>query len=476
MVKRVMLLAALLLLIAFPLCEAAAKSYTAERFDVDWNLTESGVLEVTETVVFRFEGGPFTYVYRELTDDYSDGIEGIAASLDGKPLPQGSQAGQFEIEGNSPIEVTWHFPPATDTTHTFQLKYRVLGVIRQAEGADLFWWNALPTDYEYPIASSTVRLTYPPNLQPSGPPEVRRGTAQITQGDGQVTWTAQNLGPNTPLTVAVPFPAGSIIATPPEWQARQASARAAMPGFLAMAGLALVAGLVWLWALWARARRPETAIGPVAARTSTLPDPLPPALAGALGGANGRPNATHALGALFDLAQRGVLTIEESPDKRWYKGREFDVRLFEPTPGDLRPHEQGLLTLTFSGKTGPTETATLSEVGSRLARQLKLFAEPLTAELNAAGLIDPRRQATAKRFAIIGGVLIFLMLPLGALGLLTLNKYGGWPFALAAVPFLLAMVAFVMAGTYSSLSDEGAREAARWRGFRGVSQRRGQGP
>ena len=264
MFKRVMLLAALLLLIAFPLCGAATKSYTAERFDVDWNLTESGVLEVTETVVFRFEGGPFTYVYRELTDDYSDGIEGIAASLDGKPLPQGSQAGQFEIEGNSPTKVTWHFPPATDTTHTFQLKYRVLGVIRQTEGADLLWWNALPTDYEYPIASSTVRLTYPPNLQPSGPPEVRRGSAQITEGDGQVTWTAQNLGPNTPLTVAVPFPAGSIIATPPEWQARQAAARAAMPGFLAVAGLALVAGLVWLWALWARARRPETATGPVA--------------------------------------------------------------------------------------------------------------------------------------------------------------------------------------------------------------------
>ena len=36
---------------------------------------------------------------------------------------------------------------------------------------------------------------------------------------------------------------------------------------------------------------------------------------------------------------------------------------------------------------------------------------------------------------------------------------------MAAVPFLLAMVAFVMAGAYSSLSDEGAREAARWRGF-----------
>ena len=67
----------------------------------------------------------------------------------------------------------------------------------------------------------------------------------------------------------------------------------------------LAAGLAWLWALWARARRPETAVGAVAARASTLPDDLPPALAGALAAADGRPNATQALGTLFDLAAAG---------------------------------------------------------------------------------------------------------------------------------------------------------------------------
>ena len=66
MLKRTPFLAILLLLCALPLSVGAAKSYTAERFDVDWNLTENGTLEVTETVVFRFAGGPFTYVYREL--------------------------------------------------------------------------------------------------------------------------------------------------------------------------------------------------------------------------------------------------------------------------------------------------------------------------------------------------------------------------------------------------------------------------
>jgi uncharacterized protein (TIGR04222 family) len=444
---------------------AQSKSYSAERFDVDWNLLEGGTLEVTETVVFRFEGGPFTFVYRELPDDYSDGVEVISASLDGQPLPQGSEAGQVEIKGDSPIVVTWHLPPTTDATHTFELKYRVLGVVRQEEGADVFWWNALPTEYEYPIASTTVRLTYPPNVEPSGPPEVRQGNAQITQANGQVTWTAQNVEPDTPLTVAVPFPAGSLISAPPAWQARAASIQAAMPGFLVAAGAALAAGLAALGALWARARRPETAVPSAVSRTSILPGNLPPALAGTLVGTNGQPGATHALGTLFDLGQRGMLTIEESPDKRWYKGREFDIRQLDRASHGLRPHEQGLLTLAFTDKRGPADTVKMSELGQRLSSRFKEFSEPLTEELNAAGLIDPRRKATAQRFMVLGVVLLLMMLPLGALSLLFVDQYGGWPFLFAGVALVLSIVTFIMGAAYSHLSDEGARAAARWRGF-----------
>ena len=59
-----------------------------------------------------------------------------------------------------------------------------------------------------------------------------------------------------------------------------------------------------------------------------------------------------------------------------------------------------------------------------------------------------------------------MILPLSAaLGALLVTKYGGWPFLLAAVVFLLSMAAFIMAGTYSPLSDEGRAKATRWRSF-----------
>ena len=41
-----------------------AKDYTAERFDASIVVREGGSLIVTETVTFKFVGGPFTYVFR----------------------------------------------------------------------------------------------------------------------------------------------------------------------------------------------------------------------------------------------------------------------------------------------------------------------------------------------------------------------------------------------------------------------------
>ena len=87
MLKRLTPLLLLLIILAVPFSAGAAKSYRAERFDVDWNLTEAGVLEVTETVVFRFEGGPFTFVYRDLL-----------RSLDA-PVP--IEAGDIDQEGSN---------------------------------------------------------------------------------------------------------------------------------------------------------------------------------------------------------------------------------------------------------------------------------------------------------------------------------------------------------------------------------------
>ena len=56
------------------------------------------------TIVFRFTGGPFTYVFRELAFNNLDEIDNIQASLDGLVLAQGAQPGQVEITTGQPIK------------------------------------------------------------------------------------------------------------------------------------------------------------------------------------------------------------------------------------------------------------------------------------------------------------------------------------------------------------------------------------
>ena len=45
-----------------------------------------GDLIVTETVVFQFEGEPFTFAFRELLSDQTGGIEELNVFLDGRPM------------------------------------------------------------------------------------------------------------------------------------------------------------------------------------------------------------------------------------------------------------------------------------------------------------------------------------------------------------------------------------------------------
>jgi len=178
-----------------------AKDYTADRFDSSIMVREGGSLSVTETVTFRFVGGPFTYVFRDIPTSKTDGIVVESASMDDQTMHHGSGTGQVEITYGNPVKVTWHFAPVSDQTHTFVLTYLVLGVFQKAQDADILNWIALPTDYAYAIRSSTITVSYPEQAVLVGTPEVVQGTAQVTTTPGTVVFSAHNLKPNTRLEI-----------------------------------------------------------------------------------------------------------------------------------------------------------------------------------------------------------------------------------------------------------------------------------
>lgn len=455
-----LLLAALAL---WPAPVQAAKSYTAERYDVRVAIQPDGALLVTESIVFRFEGGPFTYVFRDLAVRELDQIDQIEASLDGRVLPAGPDPGQAEIQAGRSVRVTWHFAPVSDAAHTFTLTYRVSGAIRQLE-ADTLIWRAIPEEHAYEIASATLVLVPPAGVAPLGAPSLNRPAA--AQPDG-LAWTlAGGLAEDEDLVITARFPAGSLITAAPEWQrraeARAAAIRGALP-FAAVAGLGtLLLGGLGLWA-YARANRRELDLGPQPAQ-ATLPAQVPPALVGKL---TGQPHAN--LGAIFDLARRGRLMIRETPG--WFGSKQHRLELL-PGAEPLRPHEAGLLAAIF--KAGET-TAPLSEVGTRLAGQAARFDEPLQQELVELGWLDRERQRQRTRLNVVWGLALLLGagLALGSVilgGALLEDAPAGviWAAGLAGLGAGvcgLSIAGLIYAAAFSPLTPAGEEQAARWRGF-----------
>ena len=135
---------------------AAAKSYSADRFDAVVRVLPDGTLDVTETVVFRFIDGTFREVFREMPARRTDGIEIVRAEMEGETLPFGDELGTVYVrQTDGRVRVVWRFRPVEHVTRTFVLNYRVHGVVRQENGADVLVWRATPGEHGYRIESST---------------------------------------------------------------------------------------------------------------------------------------------------------------------------------------------------------------------------------------------------------------------------------------------------------------------------------
>ena len=452
-------------------CGGDAKSYSADRFDVDLAIQPDASLIVTETVDFRFEGGPFTFVFRDLAFSEIDGIDRLQATMDGQVLPQGTGPGQVEIQAGDPLQVTWHLPPTSDATHSFGLTYRVQGAFRKLDDADALIWRAIPEEHDYEIASSTVTLSYPPSTALIAEPRVRDHRAVVESSAGQSTFQVQDIGVDEELVVEARFAPGSLLSAPPAWQAAQQERRQhTQPALILGLGAGLLTVLlasVWLWSFARRFRRPQASQSGAPFRRTDPPSQAPPAFAAKLV-SSGNP----ALAVIFDLAQRGALRIDEQAS-RW--GRSFTLHR-QPAQGVLRPHEHGLLEALFQTKHGLEDELALSKVGTRLAGHQKLFNKPLDEEMALAGLLDTQRQAQRNRL-VAAGVLVLLLGGIGfGIGMVwgaVSSENAQWSMvpvaaALAGVGaglFIAGLLALIVSASLSTWTEQGDREAADWKGF-----------
>ncbi|MEO6887947.1 MAG: DUF2207 domain-containing protein [Ktedonobacteraceae bacterium] len=468
MLQKLLVTAAFIVLLLSPggaaRAAAPAKDYSADRFDAQIVMQQDGSLIVTETVVFRFVGGPFTHVFRDIPTDYTDGITVLSTSMDNQPQGSGAASVQIDTSSNSQVEVTWFFDPTSDQAHTFVLRYRVQGVVQKTANADALYWNALPTSYEYAIRSSTITVSYPEKASLLAPPEVRQGSAQVSTSPNQAVFSASNLDPDTPLEIGLRFRPGSVIATAPLWQqVQERTAALTVPSLVGGPLFFLLGtfGFVWYY------RRPRRRIPITRSATSLLEEPpgaLSPAIASALVNPGNAADWHSALGTLFALAARGVLRIS---DKKLHgagdQAPDFSIQR-QSMPEDLRPYELGLLQILF-----PARKATsilVSHIGPLYTGHAEWFTAPVKQELLDMGLLDARRQRIRSRLGGLAWLVLLIALPAGVLSLLFGIPTGTWPLVSLALGLLLScIVGLILRAKYSLLSDQGAQAAADWQAF-----------
>lgn len=446
----------------FSLAAQSDKSYHAEQFDVDVIVQPDRALLVEETVRFRFEGGPFSYVFRELPTDHTDGIVNIVAGVDGVAWPEGDGPGEVEITGRNPIEVVWHLSPTADATHTFTLSYQQLGVVEAADGADILAWQALPDEYDYAIDSSRVTFNFPPGGELNAAPEVLVGDAEVSVASDSATFGMQSLAAGDPLVVRLSFAPGVFSATPAVWQTQQAAQNSRAWVWFVVAALVLVGGV----AAFYRAARPYMRTIPKAnAPIYKPPADLPPALAGYL--SNQTIGWHHALATLFDLAGRGLVEIEQIREKTTFRAAEFAVTLLE-RPQGLKPHEQALVELLFTDKEGTEqEVITLSEMGHLItSSRWKGYQTTLSEEAGAQGLLDLKAKQQQKRVIVWSVMILLLAFGLFIAGFLLDEWFGFWPLVTVGAVLLLGFLGFIFGAAISPLSEKGFQFASAFEPFR----------
>jgi hypothetical protein len=359
------------------------------------------------------------------------------------------------------MKLRWRFPATSSSTHTFVVRYLVTGAVAEEARGDVLTWRAPFGQHSWRVESSTVAYELPSGLSGTTLVDTRRASGVKTEEAGSVVRvTSGNIKSDGWTQATLVLPSRSIVEVAPSWQ-RLAEQRARYSTtWLGAAGLVFLAGLIPLFALrQGFDRAPHTDTAPVS--TVSAPDGLAPVLAGAVI-ARGQVSLEHAAAALFELAERGVIRVDETR-RGSFGSRAYELSRTGSRPL-LAPHEATALDVAF-GRNHDTSVS-LSKARTRLASHLRPFGRAVHSEMEAQGLFNRDRQATRKAYLKVAGALFGLGVISIAAWPLMMRTYGAWPLVVPAALTAAAVVALILHGTSTPLSNDAIRRARSWKAYK----------
>ena len=212
--KIVFLLMAALTLFMVAVTHVAAQEipFYWDNINVTIDVQTNGDMLVTETQKYVFTGNYKNQRYRYIPLDKVAAIKDVTVEENNRTI-----ASSTGIEKNQ-FWIRWEHELKPPESHTFVLKYRVVGGLQVNGQNTQVYWKAIWADRKSPIAASQVTVKLPDVLagkvssyQSFGIPTT------VRQIDGQTfVFTAkQALPPQQELEVQITFPTGIIKLSPP---------------------------------------------------------------------------------------------------------------------------------------------------------------------------------------------------------------------------------------------------------------------
>jgi hypothetical protein len=482
----------LLLLFVAPMSDLRGAAQTREpvvwtEFNVDLNVQRDGTVHVTETQVIRFNGGPYTTAFAEISLARVDDVDnvqvfeineaGARTEFRRTPSTASETAGTFHaVEQGGMLLVDFFYEPAINETRTFGLEYDLSGAIRVYDELDppnlQLWWTAISagTTEAAPVVSSTVTVTLPEAVDVSdvvilGEDGIVADDPDSYTDDGRTfTWHAENFDIGEELDVRLQFPI-IIDVDKPAWQVADDTRREQAEKdqdqedvfnliFGAIGILAAVVGSLFLYGLWyTRGRDPQ--VGLVASFLPEPPDDSPPGTVGVL--VDEYAEERDLVATLIDLSRRGIFRIEDQSDQQ---RPDLKLTLLQPN-APMSELEKALTNDLFNSDL--TEGKSV-QIGQNPLDKPDNVLKGLYGDLVQRGYYTRSPEITRTIYRRRGTIVVIAALILFCV-VMTEIRVG-----LIFLPFLvLAILGLVLRWQSRFMprrTDQGAEAAAKWRAFR----------
>ena len=467
---------------------AQEKSVVVQRRDADMTINKDGSVQIVETWVVDFQGGPFRFAFRAIPFNNISSLvfEGVRERGE-EYLRAGSETpNTYTVESKAGERViTWYFEPTTNATRAFELRYTITDALRIYDGGDQFWWKFVESDRGYPINAARVVLHLPGNfprnelLAATYTDERETDGANIIDGS-TIEFTAGRLPAYTEWEIRAQFPHGAVTQPIQAWQAfedqreleLEAEARA-MEQFnfysLFATLLLIVGGGLALLLMWF-VRGRDQAVALPAEFLNAPPDDLTPALAGTL--IDEEANVRDVLATLIDWAQRGIIKIRALPQGAQTETTNDDYA-YEKIGADAPPlqyqYERELMQRLWAGET----SRNMGYIREKFTASLKEMFDSLYDELVRRGYFQARPDRVRAQFYRLGWLLLVLLCPAAFLFQLYVGIAFSSDLSFSWEALLPWIVLFIIAGAVMVLARfmprktaQGAQAAARWNAFK----------